>query len=424
MKHHGTQKKASFLKINSIMIGILSLFLIINSCSQKTKDNIKFPITYPLSDLTDSITNTFQPLIDQNFKSSDSGMVAIATFLKEEDSILVDKSYFFSNNKMPLPNKNTIFQLGSVTKTFTATLIAKQVNSGRMHMNASAQGYLPKDNPVLPDTFKGNDVTITIGELTTMSSGLKRNSPIQPNTHSTPYTYAFSYLKNEATLLYKPGSECNVYSNLGFGVAGLTMSYQSYPNTKDYYNYYEQVVVDSLLNPMNMDDTRITLDSIQMKRRAIPYSENGGIVSYNNPNWPMNLAAGGLYSSIADMKKFSKNMIGEGKVLNRKDIDTLLAIRGKVWADTCKVSRNHYNAKQAMAWVVNRDMKTYNDTSFDRYSKDGGLAGFSTYVTLSTPIIDNKQYKAYVIILVNRNKFPVGNYSKYVQQLLYDLIPH
>ena len=232
---------------------------------------------------------------------------------------------------MPLPNDSTIFQLGSVTKTFTAALIAKQVNSGKIVLNAPAQNYLPKDTPLLPTSFNGQDATITLGELTTMNAGFKRNIPVNATTKTTPYLFAVDYITNNTKLVYKPGSACNIYSNLGFGIAGLTLCHLTYPNTTKYYNYYERVAIDSLLTPLKMDDTRITLTSSQLKRRAIPYAIDGAVSGYNNPNWPFNLAAGGLYSTITDMQKYAKSMIGESAFLTTKDIDTLLFTRGKVW---------------------------------------------------------------------------------------------
>jgi CubicO group peptidase (beta-lactamase class C family) len=400
----------------------LLLLVILNSCTKTVEKPKKDFATIYNSSVSDSINKLLQPLTDNSFKANDSGMIAITVLLKENNTTLIDRSYFFSNANMPLPNDSTLFQLGSVTKTFTAALIAKQVNSGRMLLNDSAQNYLPKDTPLLPTSFNGQNTIITLGELTAMNSGLTRNAPTNHSTHNTPYPFAFSYLTNKAKLLYKPGSSCNIYSNLGYGIVGLAISHLSYPNKKEYYNYYEQVAIDSLLTPLKMDDTRITLTPSQLKRRAIPYAINGTISSYNNPNWPFNLAAGGLYSTITDMQKYAKSMIGESSFLTTKDIDTLLFTRGKVWADTCEIRKDFYKAKQAMAWVTNRDMKTPQGIGFNRHSKDGGLAGFSTYITFATPIINGTSYKAYVVTLANRNKLPVQNNSVSILQLLFDTL--
>lgn len=71
--------------------------------------------------------NQFTSLVNNSNAAHDSGMVAMAVYQMQGDKVLLDTSYFFSNNKQPLPNDSTVFQMRSVTKTFTAALIARQV---------------------------------------------------------------------------------------------------------------------------------------------------------------------------------------------------------------------------------------------------------------------------------------------------------
>jgi CubicO group peptidase (beta-lactamase class C family) len=397
--------------------------LLLFSCTQKKADNVGGTETYPLNQLTDSIKSQFATLVNDGYLKEDSGMVALAVYLKQGDDVLVDTNYFFSNNNQPLPNDSTVFQMGSVTKTFTAALIARQVNLGMMDLNAPAQNYLDTNSgvkvPKLPGTFNGQQVNISLGNLATMNAGLDRNAPVQHSTNTTPYLFAFNYLDKNPPLLFKPGSTCNVYSNLGFGILGLVACLQAYPNVAAYYDNYERVVVDSLLVPLKMKDTRITLNASQMKRRALPYGADKLPSSYNNPNWPFNLAAGGLYSTLNDMRLYANEMIGQGTYLSQKDIDTLIQVRTHVYKDTCQVPNGHPAAGQGMAWVINSGM---NNTGFDRYSKDGGLGGFSTFITFSKPVINGVQYKAYVVLWANRQGFPVQANAAKVMQLAYDLV--
>jgi len=395
--------------------------LLFFSCNEQAQ-NAGAVKNYPINQLTDSINKQFTSLVNTSYLPADSGMVAMAVYLKRGDELLVDTSYFFSNNNLPLPNGSTVFQMGSVTKTFTAALIARQVNLGKMDLNGLAQTYLPTGGKVpltLPDTYNREQAVITLGNLATMNAGLARNAPV--NNDTTPYPYAFRYL-DTASLLYKPGSACNLYSNLGFAILGLVACSQAYPNSASYFSNYEKVVMDSLLNPLVMKDTRIFLNTAQMSRRAIPYGPKGGKTSYWNPNWPTNYAAGGLYSTLNDMRIYANEMTGQGSYLTKQDIDTLLKARGFVWSDMCKEKKDHYTAKQAMAWVVNADMKSSNDSSFNRFSKDGGVAGFSTYITFSTPTINGVQYKAWVVLWANKKDFPVQSNAPKVMQVIYDLL--
>lgn len=400
--------------------------LLLFSCAEKKAENVAAGENYPINQLTDSIKRQFINLVNTSYSVKDSGMVAMAVYLKRGDELLVDTAYFFSNNNGPLPNDSTVFQMGSVTKTFTAALIARQVNLGKMDLNGLAQTYLPTGGtvpvPKIPDSFNGQKAGITLGNLASMNAGLVRNSPVNPATKTTPYPYAFQYLDKNPPLLYKPGSSCNVYSNLGFGILGLVACLQAYPNSATYYNSYENVVVDSLLKPLAMNDSRITLNPAQMSRLAIPYSAKGIKTSYDNANWPFNYAAGGLYSTLRDMRLYANEMTGQGSYLTKQDIDSLLKVRGYVWADTCKEKKDHYTGKQAMAWVVNSDMKGNKDATFERYSKDGGLAGFSTYITFSTPTINGVQYKAWVVLWANKQGFPVQSNAQKLMQVTYDLL--
>ena len=408
------------------LILVVFFSFVLESCKHSNTD-LEETSGYPIQQLTDSIQFQFQDLINANFKNSDSGMAALAVFLTKDNSVFVDTTYFFSNHNNPLPDGETIFQMGSVTKTFTAALISRQVNLGKMNLNDPAQNYLPNPEkfrtPILPKFIKnGKSTSISLGNLTTMSSGLFRNVEVNPLTRTTPYLYAFDTISN-LDLLYKPGSECNLYSNLGFGIAGLIVSHQAFPNLPNYYDYYESTVVLSLLKPMGMNNTSIYLNPTQKAKLAPPYGRNGYRSTYKNANWPMNLAAGGLYSTLNDMRKYAKNMIGEGDYLTDQVIDTLLAKRGNTWTQICKVSSDAFSSYQAMAWVINEDMENSKGTPFYRYSKDGGLSGFSTYITFSKPYIDGYQYKAYAVLWVNKQGFPVQKNTPKVMQSLYNLVP-
>jgi CubicO group peptidase (beta-lactamase class C family) len=402
---------------------LLPAFLFFSCGENKTQD-VGAVENYPTSQLTDSVKKQFTSLVDNNYLKEDSGMVAMAVYLKRGDELLVDTTYFFSNNNHPLPNDSTVFQMGSVTKTFTAALIARQVNQGNMDLNGLAQNYLPAAGtvpvPKIPDTYNGQKAGITLGQLATMNAGLARNAPVKDG--STPYLFAFKYMDKNPPLLYQPGSTCYIYSNLGFGILGLALCSQAYPNSATYYDNYEKVVVDSLLVPLAMNDTRITLNAAQLSRRAVPYDSKGNRSGYNNPNWPMNYAAGALYSTLSDMQRYAKEMIGQGSYLTKQDIDTLLQKRSFEWSDTCKAKKDHYSSQQAMAWIINNDMKDNNGAAFERFSKDGGLGGFSTYITCSTPSIKGVQYKAYVVLWANKQDFPVGANAKKVMQLAYSLL--
>lgn len=413
-------------KYNQLLLQAMLAALLFFSCAQKKTSYVGTAEVYPISQLTDSVKNLFTKMVNDSFLPADKGMLAMAVYLQRGDEVLVDTNYFFSNNKQPLPNDSTVFQMGSVTKTFTAALIARLAKFGKIDLDAPAQHYLPTGGtvpvPSIPNNYNGRLVTSTPGNLASMNAGLVDDIQPQQTTHSTPYLYAFDWLNKNPYLLYKPDSSCYVYSNLGFGILGLIACLQAYPNSATYYNNYEKLVTDSLLAPLAMHDTRITPNASQMKRMALPYGADKSQSTYKNPGWPFNYSAGGLYSTLSDMRLYANEMIGLGQYITRQDTVILLKPRSYKYADTCQPENNHPATKQAMAWIINADMKGPGNTGFKRYSKDGGLAGFSTFITFSTPIINDVQYRAYVVLWANRQNFPVQPSAPQAMQFAYDFV--
>lgn len=127
------------------------------------------------------------------------------------------------NNRMPTPN--TIFEIGSITKTFTSVLLAYYVNEGKVKLNDPITRYLP-------DSVRTNKAlsAVTLLTLSNHTSGLERmpgNLNIQPGDELNPYkTYnkqqLFAFLKT--CKLNNPPGQLYDYSNLGVGLLGTILS--------------------------------------------------------------------------------------------------------------------------------------------------------------------------------------------------------
>jgi CubicO group peptidase (beta-lactamase class C family) len=123
-----------------------------------------------------------------------------------------------------LPDAQTVFEIGSVTKTFTATLLALRVERGEVQLDDPVQKLLPDRK--LPHG-KG-DRPITLVQLSTHSSGLPRMpSNFFPADPGNPYAdYSEKLLFDYLALLnlpMEPGEHC-LYSNLGVGLLGEALS--------------------------------------------------------------------------------------------------------------------------------------------------------------------------------------------------------
>jgi serine-type D-Ala-D-Ala carboxypeptidase/endopeptidase len=185
-----------------------------------------------------------------------------------------------------------VFEIGSITKTFTASILADMVARGEVRLDDPVSKFLPPAAHVPAR----NGRQITLLDLATQSSGLPRlPSNLAPRDPSNPYAdysvdqmYAFlaGYeLPRDIGASYE-------YSNLGVGLLGHALALKAGMS-------YEQLVTRRILAPLGMRETAITLTPA-MKAKLAPGHDADGNVA---PNWdlPTLAGAGALRSTARDM---------------------------------------------------------------------------------------------------------------------------
>lgn len=191
-------------------------------------------------------------------------------------------------------DKNTIFEIGSITKVFTTLLLADMAERGVLKLEDPIEKFLPKDVKV--PTRGGK--SITLRNLATHRSGLPRLptnvAPADPANPYADYTteQLYTFLSNY-TLSRDIGSAYE-YSNLGVGLLGHILARQAGKT-------YEQLIVERISKPLGMKNTCITLSLKQKSRLARP---NGG--GKKNVNWDFDCleGCGAVRSTARDMLRF------------------------------------------------------------------------------------------------------------------------
>jgi len=191
-------------------------------------------------------------------------------------------------------DEHSIYEIGSISKTFTATLLADEVLKGEMKLDDPAQKYLP-ETVKLP-MYEGNP--ITLGNLSDHTSSLPRMptnfNPADPMNPYADYTtdLLFEFLSSY-TLTRPIGSEFE-YSNLAVGLLGQILSRQAgIP--------YEELMLAKIAKPLHMEETKITLDDQMKKNLAYGYASGQEV-----ENWdlPALAGAGAIRSSVFDLVKY------------------------------------------------------------------------------------------------------------------------
>ncbi|MEM9674559.1 MAG: serine hydrolase [Bacteroidota bacterium] len=197
-------------------------------------------------------------------------------------------------------NEHTIYEIGSITKVFTAILLAQQVLDGKVNLDDPINQYLPPEAQV---PAKG-DQAITLGSLSDHTSGIPRlptnMAPANPKNPYADYTVDQMYTFIGS---YEPSREVGAayeYSNLAQGLLGHILA----QNAK---MPYEQLMTENIAEPLNMAETGIKFND-QMKAHLAPGHANGEITD----NWdiPTLAGAGAIRSSTADMLKFLAANLG------------------------------------------------------------------------------------------------------------------
>jgi D-alanyl-D-alanine-carboxypeptidase/D-alanyl-D-alanine-endopeptidase len=252
---------------------------------------------------------------------------------------------------------NTIFEIGSVTKVFTATLLAAMVEQGLVALDDPVQRYLPVgvDLPV-----RGR--RITLADLATHTAGLPRLPHgffLRSLRHRrNPYawfTVGDLYAGLPATRLREPGGR-PCYSNLGYGLLGHVLALRAGRG-------YEQLVQERICGPLGLEDTGVSVSAAARGRFAQGHDRRGRPV----PHWdlPVLAAAGGLRSTVADLLSFLRLQLGEG--------DAALA---RAAALTQTTRSRHRGVPFGLGWTRLPLLGSEHELLFH----NGGTGGFRSFV--------------------------------------------
>jgi CubicO group peptidase (beta-lactamase class C family) len=283
-----------------------------------------------------------------------------------------DGIYIFCEGKVRAGSTNevdgdTIFQIASVTKTFTTLLLELMVDRKEVSLDDPLARLLPAEVK-MP---KRGTNEITLLDVATHTSGLPRMPMKTPTqTMTPPFTMAEVYkflgeyeLRRDIGSLYQ-------YSNLGVGLLGHALTLKARTN-------YEALVVREVCDPLQMNDTRVELTPRMKEHAATPHDVSGRPL----PRWfaPSFPAAGGLCSSVNDMVKYVSAQLGLTpsplfEAMRKTQIPRRKGVR---------------NVQVGLGWHV---LKVANG---DLIFHNGAEPGFHSYVGF------NKQKKCGIVVLVN-----------------------
>ena len=217
-----------------------------------------------------------------------------------------------------VPDADTVFEIGSITKVFTSLVLADMVERGEVSLADPVAKYLP---PTVKMPVR-NGREITLGDLSTQVSGLPRlPDNLKPADPADPYAdygpaRLYGFLSGYA--LTRDIGEKYEYSNLGVGLLGQALALKAGLG-------YEELVRRRILDPLEMNDTAMTLSDALKKRLAV--GTDASLRPVKNWGFDALAGAGALRSTANDMLKFLAAAMGLRDSPLRAAFDRMLRAR-------------------------------------------------------------------------------------------------
>jgi len=250
-------------------------------------------------------------------------------------------------------NEHTIYEIGSISKVFTAIILAYQAQAGKLNVDDPVQKYLPSD--VRMPRRAGKE--ITLGHLSDHTSGLPRlPSNFNPKDMMNPYedyTVAQMYAFLSGYSLPRDIGEEYEYSNIAQGLLGHVLALNaSVP--------YETLMIKTIARPLEMFETKVVLDESMKRNLAIGHNDGEEVSNWDIPTLA---GAGGIRSSPHDMLRFLAANMGLTSTSLKSAMD-----------ESHRVRHDKANGTRVgLGWHVR------NGDLGDVISHSGGTGGYRTF---------------------------------------------
>jgi CubicO group peptidase (beta-lactamase class C family) len=248
--------------------------------------------------------------------------------------------------------ENSIFEIGSITKTFTGLIFAQMVEQGKVKLEEPVRELLPKGTVAKPDGLE-----ITLVDLATQHSGLPRLPdnlhPADPKDPYADYGPANLYQFIAKHGVSRPANAGFEYSNLGVGLLGQALSNRAATS-------YAELLKMEITGPLALKDTVVKLSPEQEGRFVQGYDA----AHHPAHAWSLDAlaGAGAIRSTASDMLTYLEAELHPDTA---KQLASAIRLSQQLRADVPPTM------KIAMAWLY--DSKTGN------YWHNGATGGYSSY---------------------------------------------
>jgi D-alanyl-D-alanine carboxypeptidase len=271
------------------------------------------------------------------------------------------QGYGFANLELKAPaTKETVYEIGSISKQFTATAIMMLVEDGKIHLDDSITKYFPE----APQAWRG----IMIRHLLSHTSGIQNHVAVPHWLDVFRTNLAFETVPPRDELLrmffklpieFQPG-ESWAYDNTGYYLLGIIIEKAS---GKSYWQFLDE----RIFKPLGMIATRNTDPQPIVPNRASGYEWKNDHFENRPVLLPaIAFSAGSFLSTVEDMTKWDAALYTE-KLLKKSSLN-------EMWTSATDKDRADAPFNYGFGWFIEK----YHAHRIVQHS--GGTPGFSSVI--------------------------------------------
>ena len=321
----------------------------------------------------------------------------------EKGKVIYEKSFGLANEKTQQKlDKNTVFELASVSKQFTAMGIVQLEKEGKLSYNDPLTKYFPELSFYKP---------ITIDNLLHHTSGLPDYMSLfdknwDKKKFATNKDVVEMLAKYKPERLFVPGDKYE-YSNTGHALLGLIIEKVSKQSYGDYLN-------KKIFKPLGMANTRVYRSRYKPEKIS-NYALGYVVDSLGNKKLLDDLGKeyytyyldgivgdGMVNSTTGDLLKWDRALYGD-KLVNQKDKDLIFS---------SIVTKDNKDTRYGYGWAI--------DTKYPFGKIANHSGGWAGYITFIERDLD---YDKTIIILQNNDSEAASSPVKQLRNILYDIKP-
>lgn len=319
--------------------------------NKKISSTILLSIFSIVISYSQNIENKINDILNKEYSKDGTGGVALVS---KGGRIIYHNAFGLANLELNTPMaKDMVFEIGSITKQFTAIAILMLKEQGKLDLEDDIKKYLPN--------YPSQGKTITIHNLLNHTSGIKNYVTLKEwfpliRKDFTPKNF-IDFFKEEP-LNFNPGDKWE-YSNSGYYILGHIIEKISGQSYGDF-------IESKIFKPLEMENSYYANHSKLINKRALGYSkQDNSIINANYVSYSHLYSAGALMSTTEDLFKWNQALVE----------NTLITEESKKMIFTNTTLNDGSKTNYSYGWAIN----TINESNTIEHS--GGTLGYASYAT-------------------------------------------